>query len=103
MARAKLTTIGRAEYLQFVGQANAAVPAKVDTGADSSSVWASNIRLDRDDLVFVLFDPSSIYYTGEEIRVPSGQYREVIVENSFGNKETRYGAKLAVRIKGRRV
>ena len=38
------------------------IPAKIDTGADSSAVWASDIRVDENNLLhFKLFDKSSPY------------------------------------------
>ena len=101
--QSSMTIIGRAERIHFVGLRHADVPAKVDTGADLSSVWASSIRLEGDELVFVLFGKGSPYFTGKELRIAPGQYRTTVVENSFGHKEMRYVAKLAVRVKGRRV
>lgn len=96
--------IGRAEYVQFPAHDNTLqVPAKIDTGADSSSVWASEPSLENGDLVFTLFGPESPYYTGKVIRLPRGSYHQVMIENSFGQTESRYVAKLAVRLRGRRI
>ena len=46
----QLDTIGRSIYIDF-GRRATDVPAKIDTGADSSSVWASNIRVDKDGVL----------------------------------------------------
>jgi len=42
------TVIGSTEFVDF-GKRAQKVPAKIDTGADSSAVWASNIRIDKAD------------------------------------------------------
>lgn len=97
----KQATIGRNAYIEFVGNGQS-VPAKVDTGADSSAVWATDIRMDKDHrLHFVLFDKDSPYYTGDEIIVED--YNVSRVRSSSGHTQIRYRAKLSVRIAGRRV
>ncbi len=97
------TLIGRAENITLAGLSSAQIPAKVDTGADVSSIWASNIEVVGDDLHFKLFSPESTLYTGETVVIPSGEYRITRIANSFGHKELRYVVKLSVIIKGRRV
>ena len=95
--------IGRAENIDIVGHAVVAVPAKVDTGADTSGIWASQISLDADGLHFVLFAAGSPYYSGQVITLPAGQYKVTRVASSFGHKEVRYVVKLPIRVRGRRV
>ena len=46
MKQRKKTIIGRNVKIHFNRRMD--VPAKVDTGADSSAVWASNIRVGKD-------------------------------------------------------
>ena len=59
--------IGREVKVDIDGIASG-IPAKVDTGADGSAIWASRIRIDEEGyLHFYLFDKSSPFYTGEEI------------------------------------
>ena len=77
------------------------LPAKVDTGADSSSIWASNVKEENGTLSFTLLDPSSEKYTGKEIKTTD--YIKVIVKNSFGETERRYRVYLSVDIEGKRV
>jgi|SRR5665213_1129939 len=77
------------------------LPAKVDTGADSSAIWASNVKEKNGVLSFTLLDPTSDKYTGEEIKATD--YVRVIVKNSFGNTERRYRVYLTVDIEGKRV
>ncbi len=98
-----LTIIGRAEKISLpdFGQIN--IPAKIDTGADSSSIWASNITEDMSGLEFTLFAPNSEFYSGESIRVDKKDYTITRVENSFGQRENRYKIKLKIGVKGRVV
>ncbi len=93
--------IGTRTYMTFMGDSDQRVPAKVDTGADFSSVWASNIEERSDGLHFTLFAPNSPYYTGKVHS--TRQYSITEVRNSFGHTEKRYKTKLSVKIKGRRV
>jgi hypothetical protein len=97
----ELKTIGRAELIDVVDFGFANVPAKVDTGADSSSIWATDIREVADGLHFVLFGPGTPFYTGQVITTKT--YTVTRVANSFGHKEYRYKVKLRVRIHGRLI
>lgn len=103
MATKYKTVIGRVEPIDFVMGSDeySTVPAKIDTGAYSSSVWASSIREEAGELVFVLFSEGHPQYTGKEIRVK--KYQTVHVENSFGNSEKRFGLMLRVRFCGKKV
>ena len=59
--------IGSTEYVEIAGIKD--IPAKIDTGADTSSIWASQIDMDKDGILsFVLFDKKSPLYTGEKIK-----------------------------------
>ena len=57
--------IGRTTLVTMGGIAD--VPAKVDTGADSSCIWASNLQETNGKLSFELFAPASPYYTAQRI------------------------------------
>lgn len=93
--------IGRHTKVVFLDGGTAAVNAKVDTGADSSSVWASQLRMDEDGtLRFVLFDKHSPYYTGKEIA--KKHYTVKVVRSSNGHEQIRYSVKLRASIEGRR-
>lgn len=92
--------IGRTTLIDFIDQVDN-VPAKIDTGADSSSVWASQINVDRKGvLTFVLFDKQSPYYTGKVIT--RTDYGVATVRSSNGHEQVRYFTTFSVRIKGRR-
>lgn len=102
MAITYKSIIGRAEPIDFLGDPDVTgVAAKIDTGAFSSSVWATNIREEDGGLLFTLLGPAHEAYTGEEVRV--SKYQTVKVENSFGKSETRYGVMLKVKFCGKKI
>jgi len=90
-------TIGRNLRVDLPGYAKG-VPAKVDTGADSSSVWASDVRITPEGLIqFVLFGPESPLYSGEIIETDA--YTVAVVRSTTGHEEIRYRVVLPVRVK----
>ncbi len=96
-----LTAIGTTEKIALLDYGLEKVPAKVDTGADSSAIWASNILEKDGQLQFTLFGPSSPYFSGKEIR--TRKYSSVSVKNSFGYSEVRYKVKMRLVIAGRTI
>jgi hypothetical protein len=103
MQAESLTIIGRAELICLPDHGgDCLVPAKIDTGADVSSIWASSITVEGESLQFVLFDRGSEFYTGKVIALEKGDYRLTRIASSFGHRELRYVVKLRVRILGRR-
>jgi ribosomal protein S6--L-glutamate ligase len=103
MAQKELTVIGRAEKIDLLDFKLSEVPAKVDTGADTSSIWASNIVEKDDGLYFTLFGPGAPNYTGKLQHFTKPDYSLTRVANSFGQKELRYKVKLRINVKGRRI
>lgn len=99
----ELTIIGRAERIDFPELDIHKVPAKVDTGADASSIWAESVVLKDDGLYVIFFNEKSEYYTGLTHIFPKNTYSVTRVANSFGHKEIRYKLKLKVKIKKRTV
>ncbi len=78
------------------------IPAKVDTGADSSSLWASDITMSQDGVLeFSLLGPRHPLYTGE--RLQSSEYSVQQVRNSTGHTSLRYRVPLVIKIKGRKI
>jgi len=95
-----LTIIGNNTFITVAGIRH--VPAKVDTGATISSIWASDIRLTPENhLLFKLFAPSSPLYTGVDIEVEDFQTRNV--RNSTGQETVRYQVYLTTSIKGKKI
>jgi hypothetical protein len=95
--------IGRAEHIRFVDFSDQLIPAKIDTGADLSSVWATAISEELGTLSFSLFGPGSPYFTGKTIQLGEDDYRLTWISNSFGARERRYVVKLKVRLEGRLI
>lgn len=94
------TVIGSTEYIDVGDYKH--IPAKIDTGADSSSIWASHIRVTKDGILhFCLFDEGSPYYTGEVIK--RKDYKVVVVRSAFGHEQIRYRTHISTVIKGRRI
>ena len=94
----KLGIIGSTEFVSIGKQEK--IPAKIDTGADSSSIWASDIKVEKDGtLSFKLFAPKSPYYTGETIK--SKEYTVSVIRSSNGNEQIRYRTTLPLKINGK--
>ncbi|OYX42106.1 hypothetical protein B7Y94_04005 [Candidatus Saccharibacteria bacterium 32-49-12] len=97
-----LTTIGRTTVLSIAAEGAKNVPAKVDTGADSSSIWASDLRMSKGGVLsFALFGKESKHYTGKRHSVRG--YRVTKIRSSNGMAQIRYQVKLTVEIAGRKV
>ena len=87
-----LPPIGHSPLIEVAGIPS--VPAKIDTGASYSSIWASDIQmLPSGELEFTLFAPKSPLYTGERLR--TRRYRAVRVRNSTGQESIRYSVPLS--------
>lgn len=98
-----LTIIGSTEVIDLPAYGVFGVPAKTDTGADTSSIWATDIVVHEDVLSFKLFGRSSKFYTGEKIMVKKGGFTTTTIINSFGHKEDRYKVKIPIVVCGRKV
>jgi len=98
--KANLDLIGSTEYVEVAGIKN--IPAKIDTGADSSSIWASGLSVTKDGtLTFCLFDKVSPLYTGEKLSRKN--YKVKIVRSSNGDEEIRYRVELPLKIADRAI
>ena len=75
--------------------------ARVDTGADGSAVWASDIKEKNGTLTFCLLGPGSKHFSGKILNTKD--YKLIKVVNSFGETETRYSVPLTIEIAGRKV
>lgn len=96
-----LSVIGKTCTIDIVGYSEN-VPAKVDTGADSSAIWSSNIEIDQEGMLhFTLFDKSSEFYTGE--RLSRKNYKVAKIRSSSGHTQIRYRTELIIRVGGRRI
>lgn len=95
------TVIGSTEFVDF-GERAQKVPAKIDTGADSSAVWASNIRIDKDGVLkFSIFGEGSPYYNGKIFK--RTDYSVARVRSSSGHEQIRYRTHFWVKLGGRKI
>ena len=93
--------IGSTEFVNF-GERAQKVPAKIDTGADSSAVWASNIHIDKDGMLkFSLFGEGSPYYDGKIFK--RTDYSVARVRSAMGQEQIRYRTHFWVKISGRKI
>lgn len=100
MTTKELRTIGNSVRITIAGIKG--IPAKVDTGATVSSIWASKIHLTKDDkLQFCLFAKGHDLYTGEVITIDEFKARSV--RNSTGQETVRYMVTLPTVIRGKRI
>lgn len=97
-----LITVGSDEKIDIVSIGVNSVLAKVDTGADTSSIWVSQVQETGEGLQIVFFGPSSPLYSGKVFTIAK-DYKVTRVANSFGAKESRYKIKLLIKIKGKSV
>jgi hypothetical protein len=99
----ELVLIGRAERVDLPQLSAFKVPAKIDTGADASSIWAHSIEKDGEILRVVFFGPLYDHYDGTMHEFHPGEYTITRVANSFGSKEVRYKVTLKIRVKKRLI
>ena len=93
--------IGREVAVDF-GKEIRNVPAKVDTGADSSAVWASDIFVDPEHVLhFKLFGKGSKYYTG--IEHTTRDFSVAVTKSSLGETALKYRVKLRISLAGRKL
>lgn len=97
-----LTVIGRTSTASFPDEGISKVPVKIDTGADSSSIWASELKMDESGrLHFVLFGVGSPFYSGKVHKTK--KYQVTLVRSSNGTSQIRYRVQLTIVIAGRTV
>lgn len=101
MYKADKSIIGRNVKIDF-GRRAIGVPAKVDTGADGSSIWASNIRVDKNGILkFSLFGKGSPYYNGKVFR--RTDYSVAMVKSASGHEIIKYRTHFTITIAGKKI
>jgi hypothetical protein len=93
--------IGRAEKIDLPELGIEHTPARIDTGAKTSALWASDVSVADGVLSAVLFGEQSDLYTGERLRFT--EFDETIVSTSTGELQRRYKVRLLVKLKGKKV
>ena len=96
----KVEIIGANTLIDVLNYEN--VPAKIDTGADSSAIWASNISMSKDGVLkFKLFNKKSPLFKDEFIQTTN--YSVSKIRSSNGAEEIRYRVPLLTRIGSKKV
>ena len=97
-----LPIIGASEWVN-IGNYHK-IPAKTDTGAQSSAIWASHICVEKDGtLKFRLFDEGYYLYTGRVFKREAGRYKVGIIRSSNGEEQIRYRVYLPITIAGKKI
>ena len=97
----ELQTIGSKEFIEMPKYGIANIRSKIDTGADFSSIWASDIS-ERDGILFFkLFGPEYSGFTNQVISTTN--YGITKVTNSFGSSEIRYTTRLSIVLGNRKL
>lgn len=94
--------VGRSERIQFpeLGTQHK-LHARVDTGATTSALWASDVIEHNGELRFKLLGQGHPDYTGKELVLTN--YSTKVVASSVGIPQRRYLIKTLVRLKGRTI
>lgn len=93
--------IGRAEKITFLDLALAKIPARIDTGAKTSAIWASKISVKKDGLHVVFLGKEQPFYDGVEHVFES--FEKTVVASSNGASELRYKVKLLITLKRKKI
>jgi hypothetical protein len=93
--------LGESETVDFPELELMDVPARIDTGARTSTVWASRVLEKDGGIEVTLFGPGSEFYTGKVLRYEEFETR--VVTSSNGISEERYMAKILIHIGGRKI
>lgn len=92
--------IGRAEVIRFPDFGKSSLHARIDTGAKTSSIWASELSETQDGLMVRFASPTHDIY---QFRKVFKHYDRVAVASSNGHVQLRYRVKLPIIIKKRRI
>lgn len=97
----KLDTIGRDAFVDITSKIRN-IPAKIDTGADGSAIWASDVHLDKHGrLVFKLFGKGSPFYTGKAIR--RTKFTVASVKSASGDITIKFKVPFKIKLGGRTI
>lgn len=77
------------------------IPARIDTGARTSALWVSDLKVKGDTVRFSFFGPGSPYYTGKKVELPIAGSR--VVTSSMGDQQERCMVELPIIIAGKKL
>ena len=91
--------LGRSDRVDLPGLGLTDIHAKIDTGAYTSALHCSNVKLVDGRLEFVLLDEEHPEFTG--MKFTFDEYDQRGIKNSSGQAELRFIIKTTVKIHGR--
>lgn len=97
-----LTVLGRAEDVSFPGIGLNKVPARIDTGARTSTIWASKTSVKDGVLSVVFLGPGQKSYDKDAVHTFE-HFGKLKVMSSNGQIQDRYLVNLVVKIGNRKV
>ena len=94
--------IGRTAHIVIPSESARKIRVKIDTGADRSSIWASNIAMSSDgELSFTLFAPESKFYSGTVYRTKNFEVSRV--RSAHGGLQVRFRVCLTIILGGKKI
>ena len=94
--------IGRTAHIVIPSEGARSIRVKIDTGADRSSIWASNIAMSDDgELSFTLFAPESKFYSGTVYRTKN--FEASRVRSAHGDLQVRFLTHLTIILGGKKI
>ena len=93
--------LGRSDRIDLPGLGLENIHAKIDTGAYTSSLHCSSVKVNNGKLEFILLDEEHPEFTGMPFKVKKFTQREI--KNSFGEAEIRYVIKTTIKIFDRKI
>jgi len=94
--------IGRTAHIVIPSEGVRSIRVKIDTGADRSSIWASNITMSSDgELSFTLFAPESKFYSGTVYRTKN--FEASRVRSAHGDLQVRFRVHLTIILGGKKI
>jgi ribosomal protein S6--L-glutamate ligase len=100
-ATTTMDILGSSENVSFPELGLTDIAARTDTGARTSTIWASNIHVVGDELLFTVFGKGHPGHSGKTIAMTD--FAQLTVTPSNGISEERYVVKLLITLKGRRL
>lgn len=94
------TLIGRAEKVRFPTLGNSELHARIDTGAKTSSIWATDISETTEGLLVRIASPK---YEINAHEITFKHYDKVRIASSMGQQQVRYKVKIPISMRKRRI
>lgn len=101
MNEADKILIGRAEQVVLPDISDKPVHARIDTGARTSSIWASKVSLENGKLRVEFFEENT--QKGIHAVLYFDHFEKTMVASSMGNMQSRYKVKLTIKLANKKI